>query len=387
MENESNTIALLIVGPLILSGVLTAWWFIGGKFLEKSLLKAVASKGDIWPSIPRIYRKWNTTTIHIILWYTLLMIVGILLLARTSSGLFVPLIVIWVLLGFVLVSAFGEYTRRAKHRAITGLLDKLLEKGMAVELDRISEGLLEIDESRLRRFTMESMLSWGSPSAIGILREIRSGYHTTMPPIFYSSLRRLVFDLDHANPKDLGSMVRLTRHTRFWLTLSQAYDSGKDKASIDSLEKMAGGHKHLIGFYRRNQSMLDAFPNVFCVKTRRRAVLEDHGFMRVVMSPGAEENEDLIAGVKDVVGQIGGEIDGALEKGKLLLQLWNAVDKRVEPAEIDTLEVLGKADDWAVVAVLDKLGNYNEAHPFKILSEENSKLSENTLRILERHRS
>lgn len=387
MENETNTIALLIVGPLILSGILTLWWFLGGKVLKRSLLKAAVSKEDIWESIPRLYRKWNATTIHIILWYTLVMIVSILWVARTSSGLFVPLIVIWILLGFVLISGFGEYTRRAKHRAITGLLDKMLAKGMAKELDRISEGLLEIDKSKLRRYTMETMLSWGSPSAIAILREIRSGYHTTMPPVFYSSLRRLVFDLDHANPKDLESMVRLTRHTRFWLTLSQAYENGKDKATIDSLEKMAPEHKHLIGFYRSNQKLLDAFPKVFCNKTRRRAILKDHEFMRVVMSPGIEENHNLIAGVEEVIGQIGGEKDGALDSGKLLIQLWNPEEKRVEPAEIDTLEVLEKADDWAVVAVLDKLGNYGEAHPFKILSEENSKLSENTRRILERHRS
>lgn len=383
MVNETSTIAILIGGPIILATIIGIWWFVGGYKFKQALISTARRKEDMKEKVPALYKRWNTYTFHILFWPTIILTLGLFLFPRSSAVLAVPLIVIWILLGFVLISAFKEYTRRLKFRAIVSLLDDLLGNGRARELDGITVGLLEIGDARIIRNTMETMMSWGSPTAIGILREIRAGYHTTMPPIFYSGLRRLIFDLDNADPNDMGSMIRLTRHTRFWRVLADAYKQKGGEFQVEEIEEMAPEHKHLSNFYRKNQELITSFPDVFCTRSRRRAILTDHGFMEVVSSPEGEFNDDLMMGVKEVVGQIGGENDWQLENGVLQVQMWNAEDKKVAMAEIDTLEVLDTADDWAVVAVLDKLTNYRKGRAFKVQMHENAQLSANTIRILE----
>ena len=97
---------------------------------------------------------------------------------------------------------------------------------------------------------METMLAWGSPAAVTQLQNIRHSHHTTMPSVFYSSLRRLVFDLHHAQADDLPSMLRLTRHTRFWRSLAEEHANKLNPTRLRAMEEMAADFAPLLEFYR-----------------------------------------------------------------------------------------------------------------------------------------
>ena len=291
----------------------------------------------------------------------------------------------WILVFIIFGSGFDGYTRLQRHKALTGMLDLMLERGEARELDEIAPGYLEIGESRIHAHAMEVMLSWGSPASLAALQRIRSGTHSTMPPVFYSGLRRLVYDLHQASPDDLPSMLRLTRHTRFWRVMAEEFSTKRGPQKLEDLKEMARDEANLVEFYAHNQLLKEAHPNVFCPTSRERAVLKDLNYIQAVMSPEGEFNEGIIPGTEQVIGQIAGEKDAELEGTDYYLQLWDQEEKAVAPAEVDILEILPEADDWAVVAVLDKMGEMYEKRAFTIKVHGEPDLSENTRRIIEQY--
>ena len=385
MINDSEVVFLLIAGPVLTLIIIGVWWLVGMSVYRRILLKNYASGKDMREFIPRQYDRWKWTSMQFFVWPIVLILGGNLLLQPQNSPLFVPVVVIWILLIFVAFSGFSGFNRLQRQKAITGFLDSCLESGAARELDEIGPGFLEIGEFRIRRHAMETLLAWGSPAAVTRLQNIRSGHHATMPPVFYSSLRRLVFDLHHAQADDLPSMLRLTRHTRFWRSLANEHASKTNPTRLKDMEEMAVDFAPLLDFYHENQARLESFPHVFSEKSRRRAVKKDLDYISVVQDPVEETHVGVVTGVKEVVGQIGGEGEGMQEAGKYVVQLWDGMEKRVAPAEIDSLEIHPQADDWGVVAVLEKMEEHFTKLRFRIEEIGAPELSENTRRIMEKH--
>ncbi len=385
MVNETEVVMFLVGGPVILMILIGVWWFLGMELFRKSILKAFAKGVDLKEFIPKLYDRWKWINLNIFAWPTILLVFFSFWLQPENSPLYTPVVVVWVLVIIIVAAGFNSYTRLQRHKALTGMLDLMLERGQARELDGIAPGYLEIGESRIQAHAMEVMLSWGSPDSLAALQRIRSGYHSTMPPVFYSGLRRLVFDLHQASPEDLPSMLRLTRHTRFWRVMAEEFSSQAESPKLVALKEMAEDESDLVGFYVHNQMLVEAYPNVFCTKSRERAVLKDLNYIQAVMSPEGEFNQGIVAGTQQVIGQIAGEKDGQLEGDRYYLQLWSQEEKAVAPAEVDILEILPEADDWAVVAVLDKMGEMHEKRAFTIKVIGEPDLSENTRRIIEQY--
>ena len=111
------------------------------------------------------------------------------------------------------------------------------------------------------------------------------------------------------------------------------------------------------------------------------------GYISVVRDPVEETHLGVVSGVKEVVGQVGGTEEGMQEGGRYVVQMWDGTEKRVAPAEIDCLEIHPQADDWGVVAVLEKMEEHFTGLQFRIEEVGAPDLSENTRRIMEKHRA
>jgi hypothetical protein len=166
--------------------------------------------------------------------------------------------------------------------------------------------------------------------------------------------------------------------------LHQVYQ-GKGRLSVRTMDTYVSEHAYLVKRLRskkkKRQYSLDlekfqeitrqideivfsqlplrrSFPDVYCQHCYARAEQHHYEEWDWVSCRQCKEVHGLQPGVRQAVGQIGGDVAWDLKGGTLHLNLWDDASRKARAADLDVLEIVGGKPihyDWAVSAIVDKL--------------------------------
>lgn len=112
-----------------------------------------------------------------------------------------------------------------------------------------------------------------------------------------------------------------------------------------------------------------AFPQVYCKKCNARAERKTYEGWSWIRCRKCEDALDLVTGIAQVVGQIGGDDEWKVADGILKINLWDDAQRKVRIADIDALQIVGGKPiqyDWAIAAVVQSLQKQSANPDLKI---------------------
>ncbi|MFN8394096.1 MAG: HEAT repeat domain-containing protein [Bacteroidia bacterium] len=130
-----------------------------------------------------------------------------------------------------------------------------------------------------------------------------------------------------------------------------------------------------------------AYPDLLCQACLTRARQMSYKTWVFVHCRHCIRHDLLQAGVKRVVGEIGGVMDWDLKEGLLKIGLWDEERRTARAADIEALHVIGGSNlnyDWAVSAVVEAMQQFQsempEALPIELI--DNPSISANSVALL-----
>ncbi len=133
-----------------------------------------------------------------------------------------------------------------------------------------------------------------------------------------------------------------------------------DKNNAKDYETLAEMTRQINEIVYSQLPLRRSFPDIYCKDCNARAEHLRYEEWEWVRCRVCKEVHGLKTGVKQVIGQIGGQVEWEVKDGLLHLNLWNDTDRKASAADLDVLEIIGGSNinyDWAVSALVDKLHN------------------------------
>jgi hypothetical protein len=144
-------------------------------------------------------------------------------------------------------------------------------------------------------------------------------------------------------------------------TLKRKDRSNKGKQARENFEEYA---RQMDDIVFSQLPLRRAYPDVYCKNCFARGEHQQYEEWDWVRCRQCKEVHALHPGVRQVIGQVGGDADWDLQDGKLRINLWDESQRKAHAADLDVLQVLGgKAIhyDWAVSALVNALHNHDQA--------------------------
>lgn len=288
---------------------------------------------------------------------------------------------------------FRDIRRRIRRGSREGALKALqnfLLRRPAVTAEGVMQGLTTVPDEKLQVSVTNRALNWASPWSLKLLRasQKKSPYAEVrqVSKNLADSIRKL---LDAVNPRKIKDVKQLVHRGGYWQRLGLSNQGQSERklllAGATTPSKEEDPVYHAITF---QDQLLQEYPHVYCLNCGTRTQVVDDNLWRHVICVTCLEANDLLPGVKMVVGHIGQQVDPLLSpEGVLPVNLWNPVTESAKPVDMDRLVISPGGDfnyDWAVSAALEAIRNRFPDKEFKVHVEVQAgvSLSTNTLNLL-----
>jgi len=184
----------------------------------------------------------------------------------------------------------------------------------------------------------------------------------------------------------LKSLLNLSLRHTFWQWFALALQQDL-KYEQEDWKGHGNLNRLIVKAYIKQAQLVRDYPHVYCLKDYAWAVRSKRWPWKFVSGPISNEYQQVIGGVKMVVGTIGPAQKEELKEGILSLPIWDTSDKKAIPIVLDAIEIHSGGDfnyDWAVSASIEALRNKfpQRSTGYKIHIAQSVELSANTHALL-----
>lgn len=203
-------------------------------------------------------------------------------------------------------------------------------------------------------------LGWvGTEEAQSMLTRLSEDANPEISAAALLALKR-ARSLAFARPIDLPSNIDaalLAYQHQLWPQYSAPQDGHvQDDGQIEAAERAID--ELLLPQWQLKQDL----PHVYCTRCNARYLIQTQYDWSWLICKVCKKNDRLQAGIRKVIGEIGGVTEARLIDGHYHINLWSISEHAATRAEIDVLKIVGGKNlpyDWAVdkvVAILEEQG-------------------------------
>jgi hypothetical protein len=334
------------------------------------------------------------------------------LTSNVHSSLFLPFAPVIIATGLMIVLAIREYPYwmalaacvsvaglgsamllkkplREYRRKVSSLAARqLVRRAKPEEAGAILIAAANHQDAVVRLAAVEVLRELGTNSGIAALKKLAEDQDASVVAAARDAMDDLIPALKGSLILSVRTMETYVEEHKF---LGKQFASRKPANPARVLEKLTEITQQIDEIVYSQLSLRRAYPDVFCEDCLSRAEDLQYEEWEWVRCKHCKEVHGLRAGVRKVVGQIGGELpfggEGKFENGVLRVTLWDAEKQKARYGEVDVLEVIGGQGinyDWAISAVIEKMHNQGQGRANMVSVKLTGKpvLEVNTLHLL-----
>lgn len=257
--------------------------------------------------------------------------------------------------------AYPFYLRKALRAFRQKLATEAVRKLVRIADNQFAEELIiaaaQSSEPVLRVVACEGLRLMGTPACNQALDKLCGDRNMQVSLAACYAAKDLAKVLSGKHIESLAALEPLLKEYQLATTYFQRKEDGtvgQDEPRIRKAEREIDKIVYSQLLLRR------AFPDVYCEKCHVFGEMQAFHDWRWVSCPVCKDAIDLKSGIAKAIGTIGAATPWLLEGNVLKVSVWDTENRRVIPAAISALEVVGLKDidyDWALSAVLEMLRN------------------------------
>lgn len=254
---------------------------------------------------------------------------------------------------------FKKLIRLGDQAGLREALQKSVHEDENEKVEGLLKGAWNSDVGEYQLLAVEWAAKWKSPWAVKLLKEISEISRDYEVRNLTESAFKGGKALTEGNEVDhINNLVDLVEQSRFWLRFALSFQNkGTD---ILSQEEIEGMNPKLVSAFQLQGELVASHPHNFCKQGLTRGRMLNRNGWHYVLGNASHDYRQIEVGITKVVGQIGPEMEQETETGTLRLPLWDAINNKATPMELDAINIVGGAEfnyDWAVSASIEALRN------------------------------